>query len=89
MRAALAPMSLRPTREVERTSTTEPPFTPGRMRMATSSLKPNQKVSAVASMTPPAGSEVARVQPWALASASAPWASLARCAARARGRTRV
>lgn len=47
MRAALAPTSLRPMRDLERMSRRLPSLA-GSMRITTSSLKPNQKVVAVA-----------------------------------------
>src|SRR5207244_11947036 len=53
MRAAFAPTSLFPTRDLERMSTTALSAPRGVTRMTTSSLKPNHAVVAVASMRPP------------------------------------
>lgn len=55
MRFALAPRSLRPTRETERTSILLP-VPAGVTRTTTSSVKPNHGVVAVASMRPAASS---------------------------------
>jgi len=52
VRIAFAPTSLSPTRETLRTSTRLPPPASGRTRTTMSSLKPNHRVVAVASMRP-------------------------------------
>src|SRR5437667_12148854 len=56
MRAAFAPTSLRPTRDLERMSTTALSAPRGVTRITTSSLNPNQCVVAVASIRPAAES---------------------------------
>ena len=71
MRRAFAPTSLRPTRDFERTSM-RLPAPEGAMRTTMSSLKPNQRVVAIASMWP------------ALSSAATISSSMARAAASAR-----
>ena len=69
MRAAFAPTSLRPTRDFERTSM-RLPAPAGAMRTTTSSLKPNQRVVATASMRPALAS-ASTSRPIARAAASA------------------
>lgn len=70
MRFALAPTSLRPTRDLERTST-RLPAPAGAMRITTSSLKPNQRVVATASILPAFSSLPTISQPSACAAAAA------------------
>jgi hypothetical protein len=70
MRAALAPTSLLPTRDTERTSTRAIPDA-GITRITTSSLNPHQPVIAVASMRPSSRSAATISHPISRAARSA------------------
>ena len=80
MRSALVPMSLTPTRDTLRTSI-RAPWGCGRTRTATSSLKPNQNVVAVASIKPSGGcsATISIPKPRSAARASAKAASGSAC----------
>ena len=70
MRAAFAPPSLRPRRDLERTSM-RLPAPKGAMRTTMSSLNPNQRVVATASMRPASSSALTISKSMARAAASA------------------